>query len=56
MVLSASKLLSDDEEFGLCILYSYDFMYLTHDCVSDYLKTNFIMEDKIKKLKQCLNE
>jgi hypothetical protein len=56
MVLSASKLLSEDEQFGLCILYSYDFMYLTHDCVSDYLKFNFIMEDKITKLKQCLND
>jgi len=56
MILSASKLLSKDEQTGLCILYSYDFMYLTHDCISDYLKSNLIMEDKIKKLKQCLNK
>ena len=56
MILSASKLLSKDEQTGLCILYSFDFMYLTHDCISDYLKSNLIMEDKIKKLKQCLNK
>ena len=55
MALSASRLLSKDEQFGLCILYSYDFMYLAHDCISDYLKSNLIAEDKIKKLKECLN-
>jgi hypothetical protein len=54
MIISASKLLSTDEQAGLCILYSYDFMYLMHDCISDYLKYNLVMEDKIKKLKQCL--
>lgn len=55
MIKAASLLLSQDIQAGLFILYSYDYMYLTHDCVSEYLKSKIISEDKIKKLKEYLN-
>lgn len=55
MIYASSKLLSEDKLTGLCILYSYDFMYLTHECVSEYLIFNSITENKIKKLKHCIN-
>ena len=45
MKKAASKLISEDEELGLCILYSYDFMYLTHKCVSEYLDTGLISHE-----------
>ena len=55
MALSASRLLSKDEQFGLCILYSYDFMYLTHKCVSDYLTTCNISNDNMELLENIIN-
>jgi predicted transcriptional regulator len=53
MKKAASTVMSIDLQIGLCILYSYDYMYITHKCVSEYLDTNFISLyniDKINKL------
>ena len=47
----ANKFLSEDEEFGLCILYSYDYMYLTHKCVCHYLENKNISDNLIMALK-----
>ena len=54
MKLSAGKLMSEYEHMGLCILYSYDFMYLTHKCVSTYLENGVICMDDLTKLKNKL--
>ena len=35
---SSSHLFCEDEEVGLCILLSYDYLYLTHECISSYLE------------------
>jgi hypothetical protein len=37
---------------GLIILYSFDYLYLTHPCVSEYLENGFIQEETIKLLKE----
>jgi len=47
----AGQFISEDKEIGLTILFSYDYMYLTHQCISEYLETGFISEINIKKLK-----
>jgi hypothetical protein len=53
----ANKLMIEDtEEFGLMILYSFDFMYLTHICVSEFLENGKITENNISKLKNKLFE
>jgi len=44
-----------DYEIGLFILYSYDYMYLTHDCVCEFLETNTIRSETIIKLKNALH-
>jgi hypothetical protein len=54
MRLPASKIISENEEMGLCILYSYDFMYLTHKCVCDYLENGEIMQNNLILLKSNL--
>jgi len=54
MKLSAGKLMSENEHMGLCILYSYDFMHLTHKCVSSYLENGMICMDDLTKLKNKL--
>jgi hypothetical protein len=46
--------LFNSEISGLILLYSYQFMYLTHVCVSEYLNTGKIKEDNINKLKKEL--
>jgi hypothetical protein len=37
---------------GLIILYSFDYLCLTHPCVSEYLENGFIQEETIKLLKE----
>lgn len=46
----ASILMSEDEEFGLIILYSYDYMHITHKCISEYLDTGLISKENIELL------
>jgi hypothetical protein len=55
MKKAASKLISEDEELGLCILYSYDFMYLTHKCVSEYLDNGLITHENMSLLKNSID-
>jgi hypothetical protein len=50
----ASSVISEDEQFGLSILYSYDYMYITHKCVSEYLDTGVISEKNINMLNNIL--
>lgn len=50
----AENWLSTNEEFGLMILFSYDFMYVTHICVSEFLETGKICEKNISKLRKLV--
>lgn len=51
MTKLACKLLSTQLELGLVLLYSYDYLYLTHPCISELLETNCIV-----KTRALLNE
>jgi hypothetical protein len=55
MQVASSKILSEDEELGLCILYSFDYMFLTHLCIGEYLKTGRISEKHMEVLWNELN-
>jgi hypothetical protein len=39
---------------SLMLLYSYDYMYLTHICISEFLKNGKINENNILKLKEII--
>jgi len=54
MKIGAAKLISENTEIGLCILYSYDFMHLTHKCVCEYLENGKIPEYDLLLLKNKL--
>ena len=54
MLKSASHFMSTDEDFGLMIMFAYDYMYLTHICVSELLKTGKITENNMWKLKSSI--
>ena len=50
MKTAASLMISDDLELGLMILYSYDYFFLTHKCVSDFLEMGEISEQNMNNL------
>jgi len=55
MKKTASILLSENTELGLYILFSYDYMYITHKCISEYLEHGFISHDNIELLEKSVN-
>jgi hypothetical protein len=54
MQKAALNLMSDDLQLGLCILYSFDYMYLMHECVSEYLDTGLISLESIDRMNKIL--
>ena len=50
----AAKFMSADEEFGLMMLFAYDYMYLSHICISEFLETGKISEVNIFRLKSLI--
>ena len=51
MTKLAGHFMSEDLELGLMILYSYDYMYLTHTCVSEYLESGQVSERNMYNLR-----
>ena len=50
MKTAASLMISDDLELGLMVLYSFDYFFLTHKCISDFLETGEISEKNMNDL------
>ena len=50
MEKASSIVFSPDIKYGLCILYSYDYMFITHKCISEYLNTGNISQENINLL------
>jgi hypothetical protein len=48
----AATIMSEDEQSGLLLMYSYDYMYMTHKCVSQYLETGSVSEENMKLLSE----
>lgn len=56
MEMAAQKTaMSNDLQLGLCVLYSFDYMYLTHICVSEYLEAGTVSEESLEKLNHAIN-
>ena len=54
MVKLCGDFMRSDEELGLMFLFSYDFMYISHICISEFLDTGKISEEKFLKLKTLI--
>jgi len=50
----AANFMISNKVFGLIILYAYDYMHLTHICVSDFLENGKIDEVNILNLKSAI--
>ena len=48
----AIMIMSEDEQAGLLVMYSYDYMYITHKCVSEYLERGTISDENMKMLSE----
>lgn len=48
--LSNKTFMIANSYMGLCVLYSFDYMHLTHSCVSEYLETGKISENHLDRL------
>ena len=55
MLKLAEKYMTTDEEFGLMLLFSYDYMYLTHICICEFIETGTITDENISKLEKAIN-
>jgi len=52
--LASHFMIQDVYVIGLMLLYSYDYMYLTHICVSEFLEHGKIEEINITNLKAAI--
>ena len=50
----SKKSIFSNEEIGLMIMYSFEYMYLSHFCISEYIKTGSISEANLNNLKQAI--
>lgn len=50
----AGQFMRADDEFGLMLLFSYDYMYLTHICISELFETNKITQESLLNLKNII--
>jgi hypothetical protein len=53
--MNVGKYMTNDEELGMMLLFSYDYMYLTHICISEFIETGDINDENIGKLEKALN-
>ena len=50
----ASNFMNSEEKIGLMILFSFDYLYLTHICISEFLDTNKISDKSINNLRSII--
>ena len=54
MIKLAGRFMRTDEEFGLMILFSYDYMYLTHICLCELFENGKIEENSLLNLHKVI--
>ncbi len=50
----AGHFMNEDPEFGLMLLFAFDYMHLSHICISEYLDTGKISEGNITNLRSAV--
>jgi hypothetical protein len=50
----AGIIMAEDEQSGLLLMYSYDYMHITHKCISEYLDTGTISDENITLLSEII--
>ena len=55
-ILEVGKQMGVDEKTGFTVLYSFDYLYLTHVCVCELLETGQISIENINSLNKAINQ
>lgn len=50
----AALVMSTDEEIGFLALFSFDYLYVTHDCIKDLLKSGSISFKNMYRLREVI--
>ena len=50
----SKKSIFSNEEIGLMMFFSFDYMYLSHPCISEYIKTGSVSETNLNILKKAI--
>jgi hypothetical protein len=51
----AQQMMTNDEKLGFLIMYSFDYLYITHKCISQFLETGDISEENMNEFDKILN-
>ena len=54
MIKLSAHFMSDEPELGLMILFAFDYMHLSHICISEYLETGKISQKNMWNLKSIV--
>jgi len=51
---AASLVMSMNEEMGFLVLFSFDYLYATHACICDMLKSGIISDKNMTRLEELV--
>ena len=51
---AAALVMSMDEELGFLVLFSFDYLYVTHDCIKDFFKSGSITVKNMNRLEELI--
>ena len=54
MIKLSGQFLKTDQEIGLMLMFSFDYMYLTHICISEFIDTGIISEENMSNLRSII--
>ena len=50
----SANFLSEDIEIGLMLLFSYDYMHMSHKCICEFINSGQISEKNISELRNVI--
>jgi len=55
IIYLAQQIMSNDEKIGFLMMYSFDYLYITHKCISQFLETQDISEENMNEFDKIVN-
>jgi hypothetical protein len=52
--VSSNFSITSEEEVGFIMLFSFDYLYLTHVCICEFIENGEITETSLSNLKKCV--
>jgi hypothetical protein len=55
MIHLSQQMMLNDEKIGFLMMYSFDYLYITHKCISQFLETGDISEENMNEFDKIVN-